>query len=50
MVRGKYLVSPRAMVKYGGQMRGEVKFGTRKGATDFIKKRRLKGAILYKKK
>jgi len=51
MVKSKkaiYEVSPRNYVIYGGKKAGAVKFKTKEGAKSFIKKRKLRGAILYK--
>jgi hypothetical protein len=49
-MKKKYYVSPRNYVTYGGRKMGAVGFDTIEGAKIFIRKRRLKGAILYKRK
>ena len=50
MVRGKYAVSPRKYVKVSGRRRAWITFQTKEKAVSFIKKRKLKGALLYKRK
>ena len=45
----KFLVSPYKHIKYGGQKRASVSFTTKAKAVAFIKKRKLRHAILYRK-
>ena len=46
----KYIVSPYKYIKIGGKRRASVSFQTKAKAIEFIKKRRLKHAILYVRK
>lgn len=45
-----YAVSPYKKVMYRGRKVGWIKFKTKQEAIGFIKKRRLKKALLYKKR
>lgn len=45
-----YAVSPRKHVRVNGKKRAFVKFKSKTAAVGFIKRRKLKGAILYKSK
>lgn len=44
-----YVVSPYRHVRISGRKRGWISFSTKKQAVNFIKKRRLRHAILYRK-
>ena len=46
----KFIVSPYKHIKIGGKKRASVGFSTRKSAMGFIKKRRLRNAILLVRK
>jgi len=48
--KGKYAVSPYRHIKVGGRKRAWISFPTREKAIKFIKKRRLKHALLYTRK
>jgi len=49
-MRGKYAVSPYKYVKVNGRRRAWITFPTKEKAISFIKKRRLKNALLYVKR
>ena len=49
-MRGKYAVSPYKYVKVNGKKKAWITFSTKDKAVAFIKKRKLKHAILYVKK
>lgn len=49
-MKKKYAVSPYKHIKVGGKKRAFVTFSTKENAVAFIKKRRLKNALLYVKK
>lgn len=49
MKKSQYIVSPYKQVKIGGRKRGWISFKTKKQAVSFIKRRKLKRAILYRK-
>lgn len=49
-MKGEYAVSPYKYVNIGGKRKAWITFPTKQKALNFIKKRRLKKALLYKRK
>jgi hypothetical protein len=49
-MRNKFAVSPYRHIKVGGRRRAWITFPTKEKATNFIKERRLKNALIYVKK